>query len=192
MERCGLPLRLDTIEACCSAEAYRRFLDFRADRFVQTGTLAGTLRRCPAPRCDYAFEPAAGPSSQPFACPKCRGAFCLSCAAHSGDDGPAHPGRTCAAQAARLVEEAGERRRLEEWQAANAGGEEALGALMREEGWRRCPKCATPIARDAGCDHMTCRACRCNFCYVCGKWDPARPEARGDCGTTCRRRRPPA
>jgi hypothetical protein len=103
-------------------------------------------------------------------------------------DGPSHPGRTCVEQAARLADEAGERRRLEEWRVANAGGEEALGALIRAEGWRRCPKCDTPIARVAGCDHMTCRACRCNFCYICGKWDQARPEQRGDCGTTCRNR----
>jgi len=34
-----------------------------------------------------------------------------------------------------------------------------------------CPKCRAPIERTEGCNHMCCRKCRHNFCWVClGTW----------------------
>ncbi|KAF8159585.1 hypothetical protein B0H34DRAFT_410059 [Crassisporium funariophilum] len=45
-----------------------------------------------------------------------------------------------------------------------------LDRLMRKQGWKYCPGCKTPIERQDGCDHMTCRApgCQVHFCYRCG------------------------
>lgn len=35
-----------------------------------------------------------------------------------------------------------------------------------------CPRCSTPIEKNGGCDHITCR-CGHEFCYVClGNWRP--------------------
>jgi len=33
---------------------------------------------------------------------------------------------------------------------------------------RPCPSCASPIAKDGGCNHMRCRNCHYEFCWNCG------------------------
>ncbi|TFK72289.1 hypothetical protein BDN72DRAFT_792665 [Pluteus cervinus] len=49
-------------------------------------------------------------------------------------------------------------------------GTNELDHLMTQQGWKRCPRCKTPIQKTSGCNHMTCRVPGCNteFCYVCG------------------------
>ncbi|KAF8838971.1 hypothetical protein BDN67DRAFT_970780 [Paxillus ammoniavirescens] len=49
-------------------------------------------------------------------------------------------------------------------------GASELDHLMKEQGWKYCPNCKTPIQKQDGCDHMVCIAPGCNtqFCYLCG------------------------
>ncbi|KIK76397.1 hypothetical protein PAXRUDRAFT_170088, partial [Paxillus rubicundulus Ve08.2h10] len=49
-------------------------------------------------------------------------------------------------------------------------GASELEHLMKEQGWKYCPNCKTPIQKQDGCDHMVCIAPGCNtdFCYRCG------------------------
>ena len=34
---------------------------------------------------------------------------------------------------------------------------------------KKCPRCQTPIEKDEGCNHMACRKCRHEFCWICMK-----------------------
>lgn len=36
---------------------------------------------------------------------------------------------------------------------------------------KECPQCTVSIEKNGGCNHMTCRTCRHEFCWICmGKW----------------------
>ena len=50
---------------------------------------------------------------------------------------------------------------------------------------RMCPKCRSPIEKNGGCMHMTCRKCKHEFCWICfGDWrghracDTQKPEIK--------------
>jgi hypothetical protein len=40
-------------------------------------------------------------------------------------------------------------------------------ALWVAANTKRCPRCKTPIEKDEGCNHMSCRNCRKEFCWIC-------------------------
>ena len=40
-------------------------------------------------------------------------------------------------------------------------------ALWISANTKRCPKCTAPIEKNEGCNHMTCRKCRHEFCWIC-------------------------
>ncbi|KAF8125317.1 hypothetical protein EV363DRAFT_1269943 [Boletus edulis] len=50
-------------------------------------------------------------------------------------------------------------------------GTAELDHLMKQQGWRYCPNCKTPIQKFDGCNHLSCIAPGCNthFCYRCGQ-----------------------
>jgi len=50
-------------------------------------------------------------------------------------------------------------------------GTSELNHLMKQQGWKYCPSCKTPIQKESGCNHMTCMtpACNTHFCYRCGE-----------------------
>ena len=38
---------------------------------------------------------------------------------------------------------------------------------------QECPQCNSTIEKDGGCNHMICKKCNHDFCWVClGKWEP--------------------
>lgn len=45
-------------------------------------------------------------------------------------------------------------------------------ALWVQANTKKCPKCKTPIEKDEGCNHMTCKKCRYDFCWICmQRWE---------------------
>lgn len=40
-----------------------------------------------------------------------------------------------------------------------------------EEHTKKCPNCNEPIEKNGGCNHMTCKSCSYDFCWICSeKW----------------------
>ncbi|KAH9053121.1 hypothetical protein EDB87DRAFT_292592 [Lactarius vividus] len=56
------------------------------------------------------------------------------------------------------------------WPKHSCDGTLELDHLVKQQGWKYCPSCKTPIQKVYGCNHMTCRtpACNTHFCYRCG------------------------
>ena len=116
---------------------------------------------CPQAGCDTICHICTGNKSQgvPVTCPSCVKEFCSLCSSAW------HPGLTCAENGAALVRQGG----------AGALGSEAglVGDIAmwmagaEAENIKRCPMCAVPIERDAGCAQMMCKRCKHVFCWYC-------------------------
>jgi len=106
------------------------------------------IKWCPAPDCVYAVRGAAGVRSVQCAC---KHRFCFSCMQE--DHQPASCGN------------------LQEWQVKCRDDSETYNWLVANT--KACPKCATSIEKNGGCNHMTCKntSCKHEFCWVCsGPW----------------------
>lgn len=42
----------------------------------------------------------------------------------------------------------------------------SMAAIRRTT--KPCPKCHSPTEKNSGCNHMTCRLCSCDWCWICG------------------------
>jgi hypothetical protein len=54
--------------------------------------------------------------------------------------------------------------------------DEAEAAILLQKDVKECPQCRTAIEKNNGCNHMTCVACKHEFCWTCSQ--PRRPGAR--------------
>lgn len=87
-------------------------------------------------------------------------AFCVSC------KGPSHSPSSCddwrrwIARIQAVVSSV---------EGSDKDGNEIANALWVAANTKRCPKCELPIEKNEGCNHMSCRTCRHEFCWVCMK-----------------------
>jgi hypothetical protein len=148
--------------------------------------------RCPNERCSYAFQWNPDAGAVAFACLSCKEQYCLNCdvAGGAGHVGPGHAPLSCEQQVEKQRTDAEAKRLFDEWKEQNAQADALFEKMVRDNGWKKCPHCSVAVERNGGCDHMTCRVCRCSFCYLCGKYDSSNPtSSRGCCGSRCSRRR---
>lgn len=130
---------------------------------------SSNLRWCPAPNCEFAIECniCASSSSSSRAAAKrrrrdgprdhivptvkcqCGHSFCFSC----GNEG--HAPAVC--DVVRLwIRKCEDDSETANWIQANT---------------KECPKCSSTIEKNGGCNHMTCRKCRYEWCWICaGPW----------------------
>ncbi|EKM49685.1 uncharacterized protein PHACADRAFT_154191 [Phanerochaete carnosa HHB-10118-sp] len=98
------------------------------------------LRPCKTPGCAQLYSRSTREDgSATVKCPACFSSACAAC----GNN--AHGGRTCAA-------------------AARDPSEDYINS--HTSGIRRCPRCQTPIFKDGGCQHISCR-CGVHICWRC-------------------------
>lgn len=110
-----------------------------------------SMRWCPGRNCNYIFKAPVGTLNV-----KCEGrsgacgiAFCFKC----GEE--AHQPSSC--------------HELQTWQEKCQNDSETANWILANT--KRCPKCNTRIEKNQGCNHMTCRSCKHDFCWICmGPW----------------------
>lgn len=103
------------------------------------------MKYCPAPRCE---KVAVGSGITTVRC-SCNYCFCFKC----GEE--AHDPCSCA-QLSEWIEKCMNESETANWILANT---------------RKCPQCTTRIEKNQGCNHMTCKICKYEFCWICmGNW----------------------
>lgn len=115
---------------------------FFVRNFIET---CKNMKYCPAPGCE---KVAVGSGVTTVRC-HCGHPFCMRC----GEE--AHEPASCT-QLAEWTEKCGNESETANWILANT---------------RKCPACNARIEKNQGCNHMTCRMCKHDFCWICmGNW----------------------
>lgn len=192
---CSVHIRHDIIKGSTvdvgKPNIYEKYLTFATDKYLEETIEAGAALRCPNESCNFVFQWHPDGSSLAFKCHNCSSEYCLNCALVEDESGsgrgigPGHAPLSCEEQREKMRKEKEEQRKFDEWKKLNARAKELFEAMVKKNGWKSCPSCHCVIERTEGCDHMTCKTCKCNFCFICGKYDKSAPTKRGDCGMTC-------
>ncbi|CAM9336419.1 unnamed protein product [Chrysoparadoxa australica] len=124
-------------------DAFKRYEQFSLYSFVDINK---KLRFCPGKNCTKIGQ---APISCPHVKCDCGEVFCFKC----GEE--AHEPAGCA-ELTRWKEKCQNESETANWILANT---------------KKCPKCNTRIEKNQGCNHMTCRQCKEEFCWIClGNW----------------------
>lgn len=107
-----------------------------------------SVRWCPYKGCDYCIEFFDFGGIKDVLC-KCGNSFCFKCGSES------HRPTTCKVS--------------QTWTLKNSAESENITWIMANT--KSCPKCSRPIEKNQGCNHMTCKMCTHEFCWLCsGDW----------------------
>jgi ariadne-1 len=117
---------------------YDKYSAFMLKDFIDTSKI---MRACPSAGCDLV---AVGSGVTQVAC-LCGRPFCFRC----GE--AAHDPASCS-QLAAWNDKCRDESETAHWLIINT---------------KKCPKCDTRIEKNQGCNHMTCRVCRHEFCWIC-------------------------
>ena len=105
------------------------------------------VRWCPFAGCDYCVVYQDG-GVMDVNC-KCGNNFCFKCGSES------HKPAECDT--------------TKQWNMKNSAESENITWIMANT--KDCPKCRKPIEKNQGCNHMKCRLCQHDFCWLClGDW----------------------
>ena len=127
----------------CPPELVTRYQNFLVRSFADDSTF---IKWCPAPGCNYAVK---GDISLKLAKCKCGESFCFQC---SQED---HRPADCAM--------------FQKWKLKEKDESETANWIASYT--KDCPKCSRAIEKNGGCNHMTCRVCKHEFCWIClGNW----------------------
>ncbi|KAF9181745.1 hypothetical protein BGZ50_005345 [Haplosporangium sp. Z 11] len=148
----GCPAIVDepTIVAAVAPDTLARYRVLQDRAYVSD---LDNLRWCPAPNCEYAVDCRLPHSSLATVVPTvlcdCGSKFCFGCGL--GDHQPAPCGL------------------VKLWQKKCADDSETANWISANT--KECSKCQSTIEKNGGCNHMTCRKCKYEFCWVCmGPW----------------------
>ncbi|PAA70682.1 hypothetical protein BOX15_Mlig033750g1, partial [Macrostomum lignano] len=154
---CSARLHPEDVNAIVSEELRVKYELFTLRRVLAADP---DCRWCPAPDCKYAVIASDCASCPRLECEVCGTSFCYHCKSEW------HPTSTC--EQARI-----ERQKAELYAAARDNPEVLLAPSSSEPPAevKQCPRCATYISKenDGSCNHMKCKLCGTEFCWLCRK-----------------------
>lgn len=139
-----------SLDLLVTPDLYSRYRELLDRTYVEDKDI---LKWCPAPDCVNAVECAIKKKDLDRIVPtvtcRCGHGFCFGCSLSDHQPAPCELVKKWLKKCADDSETAN-------WISANT---------------KECPKCNSTIEKNGGCNHMTCRKCRYEFCWMCmGLW----------------------
>lgn len=150
--KCKTIVHEDAFRRIVSKELFDKYSDYLLRSFVDDNP---QIKWCPAPGCTYCIRCDRKNRKEAVIC-KCGCRFCFNCNdAEIGDHMP------CPCE------------QVDAWRQKASDESENVTWLMANT--KKCPQCRSPIEKNGGCMHMTCRknagGCGFEFCWLCrGPW----------------------
>ncbi|TPX35437.1 hypothetical protein SmJEL517_g02127 [Synchytrium microbalum] len=147
---CKLIVDEKTVEMVVKPQVYTRYRELLMRTYVDDNEF---LKWCPSPNCEYAVE-CHIPQNQltevvPSVQCTCTHRFCFGCGL------PDHQPCICAL--------------VKLWNKKCEDDSETANWISANT--KECTKCNSTIEKNGGCNHMTCKRCKHEFCWVCmGPW----------------------
>jgi ariadne-1 len=135
-------------EILCNKNPEKKEIFSRYERFVVRSFVehSKSLRWCSAPKCERVIRARGNPKT--VIC-SCGYKFCFKC-----NEEP-HAPASC--------------QQVASWKIKCRDESETAHWILANT--RQCPKCNVRIEKNQGCNHMICRSCKYEFCWVCfGPW----------------------
>lgn len=147
---CNVIVDEKTVGSLVDKAVYQRYKTLLLRTYVDDNEF---LRWCPAPECEYAVECHVSQSALQTIVPtvlcRCSHRFCFGCAVAD------HQPCICTL--------------VRKWLRKCEDDSETANWISAHT--KECTKCRSTIEKNGGCNHMTCRKCKHEFCWVCmGPW----------------------
>ncbi|WVR07721.1 hypothetical protein IAU60_004763 [Kwoniella sp. DSM 27419] len=149
---CGRIVREEIVDDMVSAEVTKKYHNLLNAAYVADSP---SLRWCPHPDCEYIIECTQAPPRMlnqlvPTVDCRCGHELCFGC-------GYAASHRPVLCKVVKM------------WEKKCADDSETANWLQANT--KECTKCQSTIEKNGGCNHMTCKKCKWEFCWVCmGPW----------------------
>ncbi|RKP17959.1 hypothetical protein ROZALSC1DRAFT_30287 [Rozella allomycis CSF55] len=147
---CKFVLNDKTVKLLVSNDVYTKYEIMHLRHFISD---LANIKWCPAPNCDHAVECQLSSSTKEKLIPNvlcsCGFSFCFNCLLSD------HRPVPCSI--------------LKKWIKKCSDDSETANWLSANT--KECPKCQATIEKNGGCNHMTCKKCKHEFCWIClGDW----------------------
>jgi len=142
--KCNLHVDDIFIKKLVPSPVFNKYLQFVTKSFVQEND---EVRWCPTPGCNNAitFDQSSSSSDSSIVKCSCGFRFCFKCHRE------AHAPATCD--------------QMKSWEQKCQDDSETFN--WKSVNCRECPKCDVAVEKNGGCNHMTCRQCKYEWCWVC-------------------------